>query len=284
MKRWLCVAGLAVSLAFAAGCTAVQKGSAAGGLLGGATGAAIGHYGSGVGGSAGGLAGLGLGAAGGALAAEYFYGSKDSAEIAELSETIDRLSQELDETSATLSERDAEILRQQAQGKALLEAYEKAKQQGTAQTNLWTPGEVPYGVEVTREGDSIKYTIMSEVLFDSGKAELTSAGKRTLSQALGAVRDGLRGGEVEVCGHTDNVPIKYSSYKSNWHLSCARAVAVVEYLIAEGFDPQTLRASGFSDTRPVASNSTPAGRSKNRRAEIVVRPAGATVASAGLSR
>ena len=79
--------------------------------------------------------------------------------------------------------------------------------------------------------------------------------------------------EIEVHGHTDSTPIKHSNFRSNWHLSTARACEVVTYLIKnEGFSKDRMRPIGFADTKPVATNSTAAGRAKNRRAELVVRP------------
>ena len=80
------------------------------------------------------------------------------------------------------------------------------------------------------------------------------------------------------------MPIRYSSYRSNWDLSCARAVAVVRHLVeSEGFTAEKLLVTGCGDTRPVASNATAEGRRKNRRAEIIVRPKKLQVAAVGAS-
>ncbi|GAG02397.1 unnamed protein product, partial [marine sediment metagenome] len=76
---------------------------------------------------------------------------------------------------------------------------------------------------------------------------------------------------IEVRGHTDNVPIRYSKWKSNYELSCARAQTVVDYMIkSHGFNRSQFTVTGCGHDQPVASNATSAGRARNRRAEIVV--------------
>ena len=190
----------------------------------------------------------------------------DEGALADASAEADRLSRELASKDQALKDRDALLEKERAQQKAVLEAYENARQ--GAGTSTTSDGEI----QVTRTGDTVTYTVLSEVLFGSGRADLTKEGKNALNEAAQMVRSSYPGNEVEVRGHTDNVPIRYSSYKSNWDLSCARAVSVVRYLVeSEGFAADKLLVTGCGDTRPVASNDTAEGRRKNRRAEIVVR-------------
>ncbi len=77
---------------------------------------------------------------------------------------------------------------------------------------------------------------------------------------------------LQVAGHTDNVPIQNSAFASNWELSCARALAVVHSLIAQGVPPDLLSAAGYGQFDPAGSNDTPIGRQGNRRTEIVLQP------------
>ena len=78
---------------------------------------------------------------------------------------------------------------------------------------------------------------------------------------------------IIISGHTDNVPIKNSNFSSNWELSVMRAVNFMSVLIEEGnLDPKWFSAKGFGEFEPVADNDTPAGRSKNRRVEVLVLP------------
>ncbi len=274
------VVGLVFGVIVAAGCTPVQKGTAIGGTTGGATGAAIGHYATSAGGGPGALVGMGVGAATGAIAAEKYYGGQDDAELQGLTDQVKELSQELSEKEKELHARETALSKSEAHQKALLEAYEEARKGGTT-----LQADVPANIQVSKEGDSIKYTILSEVLFDSGRAELTNDGKSTLHQAVRLIRQNHPDAHLQVRGHTDNVPIRYSPYKSNWDLSCARAVSVVHYLIeSEGMEPERLAAIGCGETRPVAANSTAEGRRKNRRAELVVRPAAIQVAEVRASQ
>jgi len=74
-------------------------------------------------------------------------------------------------------------------------------------------------------------------------------------------------------GHTDNVPIKTSQYKDNWDLSTARATTIVRLLTIDyGFDPNRITASGRGKFHPIKSNDTEAGRSGNRRTEVILSP------------
>jgi chemotaxis protein MotB len=82
---------------------------------------------------------------------------------------------------------------------------------------------------------------------------------------------GGRGFEIRVEGHTDNVPVHNSRFKSNWELSSARATTVVALLIERhGFDPSLVSAAAYSEYRPLASNDSAEGRAANRRIDLVV--------------
>jgi chemotaxis protein MotB len=126
-------------------------------------------------------------------------------------------------------------------------------------------------VEVTQVGRAVAVTLPNEVLFDSGKASLNARGASTLHKAADVIRSQFPGKKIVIQGHTDNEPIKKSNFRSNWELSAARALAVLHHLIdKEGFKPDRLSAEAFGETQPVASNSSAAGRKKNRRAVIVI--------------
>lgn len=103
--------------------------------------------------------------------------------------------------------------------------------------------------------------------FAAGSAEMTEHFRlmlHKLALILGNVT-----GEIQVSGHTDDIPISNEQFKSNWELSSARAVAVVQALIDTGLvQAQHLSAVAYADTRPVVPNKNPALRAKNRRVEI----------------
>jgi chemotaxis protein MotB len=123
-------------------------------------------------------------------------------------------------------------------------------------------------IEVTSDQSKITLQMKDSVLFDSGKAELTSNAKSTLAELAQSLK--LVPGDVIVQGHTDNVPILGGRYKSNWELSAARAFSVIAELTKDGVEGKRLAAWGFGENRPIASNETDAGRRQNRRIEVII--------------
>ena len=119
-----------------------------------------------------------------------------------------------------------------------------------------------------------RFVFESSVLFDVGKAEISPAGKQSLDSLASAVLDLER--EIppdlpwilRVDGHTDNRPISGGQYKSNWELSAARAVSVVQYLISKGVEPDRLAAAGFGEFQPIDQGTDEASLSANRRIEL----------------
>jgi chemotaxis protein MotB len=124
-------------------------------------------------------------------------------------------------------------------------------------------------VEIIDERDYLLIRLNSQVLFESGSAEILSEGKRTLD-ALGKPLIPLEN-EILIQGHTDNVPINTPLFPSNWELSTKRATNVVVYLIESlNLDPSKLTATGNGEYRPIGDNNTAEGRQKNRRIEIMI--------------
>jgi chemotaxis protein MotB len=109
-----------------------------------------------------------------------------------------------------------------------------------------------------------------DMLFATGEAELRPDAQPVLADIARLLR-GLDGtNPVHVEGNTDNVPISTERFRNNWELSAARAVTVLTFIEASGFDSTRLSATGYGEERPVASNATAAGRALNRRVEIIV--------------
>lgn len=128
------------------------------------------------------------------------------------------------------------------------------------------------GVELALEGDrGLVIRMKDSVLFDSGQAELKPAAKTVLDKLAETVK-GLPN-QIRIEGHTDDRPIHTPQYPSNWELSTARATNVIRYLIERcGLSPKRLSAAGYGEYRPVADNSSEAGRARNRRVDIVLLP------------
>jgi chemotaxis protein MotB len=122
--------------------------------------------------------------------------------------------------------------------------------------------------------------LTDKVLFDSGQAELKPQAAPVLTKVAEILsQEGLH--QVMVEGHTDNVPIRGSVFPTNWELSTARASRVVRALIGGGVVQGRLSASGYAWLHPIATNDTAAGRSRNRRVEIVLLRSGQGTASQG---
>ena len=128
-------------------------------------------------------------------------------------------------------------------------------------------------VALTMEERGLVITFVAEVLFDSGKAELKPGGEKILTKVGNVIKQETADNEIGVEGHTDNVPIKYSGWKSNWELSTARAVSVLHYLEDNcQLMSDKLSATGYGEYKSVVSNDTDKGRQKNRRVEIIIKP------------
>lgn len=124
-------------------------------------------------------------------------------------------------------------------------------------------------VEIVEEKDYILVRLESEVFFDSGHADIRPEGIQVLQQFAEILK--TIDNDILVSGHTDNVPINTPLYKSNWELSTARATTVVRYFTETlGLDPVKFTATGNGEFRPIADNSTPEGRQRNRRIEIMI--------------
>src|SRR5690606_36356157 len=92
-----------------------------------------------------------------------------------------------------------------------------------------------------------------------------------LSQ-LAAALSGTQARRFQVAGHTDDEPIRFSGYSSNWELSSARALEVVRLLVQGGMRADALSAAGYAEFDPVAGNDTAEGKARNRRIEITLQP------------
>ncbi|MCI8798948.1 MAG: flagellar motor protein MotB [Lachnospiraceae bacterium] len=127
-------------------------------------------------------------------------------------------------------------------------------------------------VELSFTAQYVKLTMSGALLFDSGSAELKEESMEVVEK-VGVIleRYGQGSGNIEIEGHTDNVPIKSAQYPSNEELSSARALAVFYYLQEKTLlNPVNLKHAGMGERVPIADNSTPEGRSRNRRVEILI--------------
>jgi chemotaxis protein MotB len=132
-------------------------------------------------------------------------------------------------------------------------------------------------VLANRPGVSIvgdRFVFQSEVLFPVGSADMTDPGKTQINELAATIKQIIP--EIppnihwimRIDGHTDRQPIKGGPFASNWELSAARAITVVNLLIADGVPPEHLAATGFADYQPLDGGDTPDAYAKNRRIEL----------------
>lgn len=125
-------------------------------------------------------------------------------------------------------------------------------------------------VRVTQSPLGVSIEINASVLFAPGQAQLEKQSIEVLSAVAQVVA--MVPNEVQIEGHTDNVPIATQAYPSNWELSTARASSVVRLFIEHGVNPARLTALGYADQRPVEPNDTNEGKMRNRRVTIMIAP------------
>ena len=196
-------------------------------------------------------------------------------------------SHELDQAKAQLADAQATAEKAQAEAGGLkdklaesqsrIDALEKEKE-AAVQTHKSLEDEMRAALEskdvaISNLQGKLTVNILDRVLFDSGEAELKPDGQAVLRK-VAAILTQHPELKIHVIGHTDNVPFRAGSrFASNWELSTARATSAVRFLCEScGVDPKRLGAVGYGEFRPVADNSTPEGRARNRRIAITILP------------
>lgn len=123
-------------------------------------------------------------------------------------------------------------------------------------------------VRVTQNSRGVSVEVNASVLFAPGEAKLSAESDQALKVMAVLLKDDQH--QIQVEGHTDNVPISNVFFPSNWELSSARASAVVRLFIDSGVEEQRLTAVGHASNQPVANNGDMEGRARNRRVAITV--------------
>lgn len=129
-------------------------------------------------------------------------------------------------------------------------------------------------IKIKQLGDTLDIDFLDKIFFDTGKADIKKNGQAVLQRVVKTLKN-VKDKQIRIEGYTDNVPIadKYKwKFPSNWELSTARATTIVRYLQSQGIDPTQLKATGYGEYNPVASNDTEEGRAQNRRITIQLIP------------
>lgn len=176
------------------------------------------------------------------------------------------------QTNAALA---AELLERRSQVESL---EEKVREAASAQTDLEKQMRAELeskDVTISELQGRLTVNILDRVLFDSGEARLKPDGEEVL-QKVARILAQFPNRQVQVIGHTDNIPIRgmtRGGFSDNWDLSAGRAVAAVRFLQTKaGVDARRLAAVGYGEFHPLADNATADGRARNRRIAVVVLP------------
>ena len=189
--------------------------------------------------------------------------------VAQAENRTRELQQKLSEATALNEELAANSKKLQAAKEALEKKSSEYEQ--LAQS---LKGEIQSGkIELSELRGRMVVKMKDKILFSSGSTKIGKEGTDALKKVAEALK-GVTGKIIRVEGHTDNVPVDpKGSFASNWELSTTRALEVVKLLQDTGVPAPLLSAVGYGEHQPIASNSTPNGRSLNRRIEIVLAPA-----------
>ena len=139
-------------------------------------------------------------------------------------------------------------------------------------TSLLQPELKKGTVTVRQRGNKLTLALANSDLYSTGDATVTLGGT-SLLERIGAVLHGSRYQGIEVAGHTDNTPFRSDlrkGFRDNQELSRARADYAAQILINGGLQNDRVKAVGYGDSKPITTNDTDKGRSKNRRLEIVI--------------
>jgi len=155
---------------------------------------------------------------------------------------------------------------------AMIESKVDARRQEelaiTTLSDMIAYGRLKHHATLEITDDKVKLTLMMPLFFESGSAEIHTDAVASLESLVDPIQRFPTEAIVE--GHTDNVPMLGGAYSSNWELSVARAVSVIEFLVSRGVPPGKLVAGGYGEFHPAHPNNTPQNMALNRRIEITI--------------
>jgi len=192
---------------------------------------------------------------------------------------LDELKKQLASISALLDESEKRDLEQKARIADLGSRLNTALAQRVKELSEYRSEFFGKLKEVIGNRDDIKiigdrFVFQSEVLFESGEANIGIEGQRQLAKLSVAIQDLIDEIPTEINwilridGHTDTIPIRNSRFQSNWELSASRAISVVEFLIRTGIPANRLAATGRGEFMPLDAEKNEEAYKKNRRIEI----------------
>ena len=197
-----------------------------------------------------------------------------TAKVSDLKSQNSQLGQQTAEQQNKLSQSEQSLQQQKQKLEQLQSLLNQQKQASEELKNKMSEALKGFNsneLSVYNKDGKVYVSLSEQLLFPSGSAVVNPKGVDALSK-LAAVLNLNNDVAVNIEGHTDSIPIR-GRYQDNWDLSTARANAIVRILVNNyKVDPTRVISSGHSFYEPVASNSTPDGRAKNRRTDIILSP------------
>jgi len=194
--------------------------------------------------------------------------------IANLNSQNTQLGELTAEQQSKLTQSQKDLMKQQETLQQLQSLLQQQKQKSEELKNKMTEALKGFNsndLSVYQKDGKVYVSLSENLLFPSGSAVVNPKGVDALAK-LAAVLNLNSDVSVNIEGHTDSIPIR-GKYQDNWDLSTARANAIVRILVNNyKVNPRKVTATGHSYDDPIATNSTPEGRAKNRRTEIILTP------------
>lgn len=175
------------------------------------------------------------------------------------------------ERQLILSGMESTVVNQSAREQAELERQAKKQREQEAIKRLQeavSEGRLAGKATITVTDRAVKVALNPEMFFSIGSAQLNPGTLSALGSLVGLIERFPN--DIIVEGHTDNIPIRGGAYRSNWELSIARAVNVIDFFSENGIDPKQLIAAGYGEFHPAFPNDTEQNRARNRRIEITI--------------
>ena len=213
------------------------------------------------------------------LESEKQLSSNLNLEIADLNETIQALNNKLSELEQALSISINKSESKEVEIESLKVKLDEALKEKIGELSEYRSEFFGRLKEILKDQKEInivgdRFVLQSEILFNSGSAEIGVKGKERLteiSSLLQSITNKIPNKIdwiIQVEGHTDNVPISTNEFPSNWELSVARAIAVARIMIDNGIEPNRINVAGYGEFRPLVENKNEKNKNKNRRIEL----------------
>lgn len=177
----------------------------------------------------------------------------------------------LAERQTALAGMESTVVNQSAREQAELERRAKKEREDAAIRRLQdavASGRLAGQASIAVSDRAVKIELNPETFFSIGSARLNPGTISVLQNLVGLLQPFPN--DIIIEGHTDNIPVRGGAFRSNWELSVARAVGVVNFFIAGGIAPEHLIAAGYGEFHPAYPNDSEANRARNRRIEITI--------------